>query len=397
MALTRQEKRPGILVVCDYYLPGFESGGAMRTIVNMTARLGDEFDFWIVTRDHDGPNDLTPYTGVQINEWNRVENANVYYLSRGNTGPLYLRRLIKEVSPDAIYVNSFFSPMTIAVLTLKKLGLIGDIPVVLAPEGEFSPGALTLKAAKKQLYIRSAKLLGLLADITWKAASDSERDDIETSVGKTPNIFIAPNLPPVTIYDVYEQVTKPAKTAGQARMVFLSRFMRKKNFNWLLDNISGVKGDLTIDICGPLEDADYWDETQRIIETLPPNIDIEAKGPVPHDRVATTLADYHFFVLPTLGENFGHVFIEALASGCPLIISDRTPWRQLEEKSVGWDLPLEDVTAWVETLNACVAMNGPDYDQLSRNARDFAVAWLSDPELEASNREVLRFAVAHPG
>jgi glycosyltransferase involved in cell wall biosynthesis len=286
--------------------------------------------------------------------------------------------------------------MTIAVLTLKKLGLISDTLVVLAPEGEFSPGALTLKVAKKQLYINAAKLLGLLAKVTWKSASESERGDIETILGTTPNIFIAPNLPPVTICDEYDQVIRPAKTPGQARLVFLSRFMRKKNFNWLLENIRGVKGDLSIDICGPLEDADYWAETRRIAETLPPNINIEAKGPVPHDRVSATLADYHFFVLPTLGENFGHVFIEALAAGCPLIISDRTPWRQLKERSIGWDLPLEDPTAWVDTLNACVAMNGPDYAKLSQNARDFAVAWLSDPGLEASNRDVLRFAVHGP-
>ena len=53
--MTTQTEKPLILVICDYYLPGFESGGAMRTIVNMVDRLADEFRFRIVTRDHDGP------------------------------------------------------------------------------------------------------------------------------------------------------------------------------------------------------------------------------------------------------------------------------------------------------------------------------------------------------
>ena len=55
------------------------------------------------------------------------------------------------------------------------------------------------------------------------------------------------------------------------------------------------------------------------------------------------LFEYHFFILPTLGENFGHVFIEALAAGCPLIISNRTPWLELEKKGIGWDIPLENL------------------------------------------------------
>ncbi len=53
--------RPKILIICDYFLPGFESGGAMRTLVNMIDRFSDRFDFRVVTRDHDGPHNLTPY------------------------------------------------------------------------------------------------------------------------------------------------------------------------------------------------------------------------------------------------------------------------------------------------------------------------------------------------
>jgi len=43
-------EKPIILVICDYYLPGFESGGALRTLVNMVDRLGARFDFRKITR-----------------------------------------------------------------------------------------------------------------------------------------------------------------------------------------------------------------------------------------------------------------------------------------------------------------------------------------------------------
>src|SRR4051812_6745925 len=103
--------KPLILMICDYYLPGFESGGAMRTLVNMVDRLNDEFEFRVITRDHDGPNNLVPYDTVKLDEWNRVGNADVYYVSKGNVSSSTIRRLILETAPAAVYVNSFFSSL----------------------------------------------------------------------------------------------------------------------------------------------------------------------------------------------------------------------------------------------------------------------------------------------
>jgi len=40
-----------ILGLVEYYLPGYKSGGPVRTIANMVNQLSDHFEFWIVTRD----------------------------------------------------------------------------------------------------------------------------------------------------------------------------------------------------------------------------------------------------------------------------------------------------------------------------------------------------------
>ena len=58
-----------ILLLVGNYLPGFKSGGALRSTVNMVERLGDEFEFWIVTSDRD-VGDTSGYIGVNKNEWN---------------------------------------------------------------------------------------------------------------------------------------------------------------------------------------------------------------------------------------------------------------------------------------------------------------------------------------
>ena len=45
--------RPRVLVVADYYLPGFRAGGPVRAISNTISRLASGTDFFVVTRDHD--------------------------------------------------------------------------------------------------------------------------------------------------------------------------------------------------------------------------------------------------------------------------------------------------------------------------------------------------------
>ncbi len=388
------ERKPVILVICDYYLPGFESGGAMRTLVNMVVRLSGRFDFRIVTRDHDGPHDRTPYKTVTINDWNDVGAAQVLYLSKANIGLGMIRRVIDEVRPDVVYVNSFFSPLTVAVLILRRFGRLDRIPVVLAPEGELSPGALTVKALKKQLYIKAAKSLRLLHNIDWKAASDTEVSDIRREFGPAARVSLAPNLPPRQILANYDQNRKPTKSRRNARFVYLSRYARKKNFNWLIQHLSSVQGDLEIDIWGPIEDPDYWRQGQELISKLHSNIRLEYRGPVRNELVAETLSQYHFFVLPTLGENFGHVFIEALAAGCPILVSDRTPWRGLDEKGVGWDIPLESPKKWIEAIQRCILMDDDEFQTMSTAARLYAVDWLAAPELDRANAEVLEKAVS---
>lgn len=391
--MTQNGNRPKVLVICDFYLPGYESGGSMRTLVNMVDRFGDRFDFRIITRDHDGKKNREPYTSVRINDWNDVGTSMVYYLSKDKINPGNLKRLILETDPAVIYVNSFFSPLTIYTLVLRKLGRIPYFPIVLAPEGELSIGSLMLKKHKKILYMRAAKLLNLKHDVVWKVAAEAEKIEVERFAGKVDKLFIAPNMPPKSILENYDPAQKFEKAVGQAKFVFLSRFMRTKNFNWLVEQIRDMKGDISIDIFGPMQEPDYWEECEKLIQKLPSNIKIEAKGKIPNSEVAAALSKYHFFILPTLGENFGHVFIEALASGLPLIISDRTPWRDLEKQGIGWDLPLEKPQMWLDVMDSCLKMTPDEYAALAYKARHFALDWLEAPSIEESNLKVLEFAL----
>jgi glycosyltransferase involved in cell wall biosynthesis len=383
--------KPKILVFCDYYLPGYKSGGGMRTIVNMVERLNSEFDFYVVTRDHDGREDFESYKSVNINEWNNLDNAKVFYLSKDRVKISAIKERINEIQPDAVYLNSYFATLAIFVLMLKRFNRIPKINVIMAPCGELTEGSLKLKSFKKTTFRLLANAVGIYSNLIWKASSELELIEIKAAKGET--IFIAPDLPAKSILPNYFQNQKREKKSGEMRLIFMSRISAKKNLKWFLDILLQTVDNVTIDIVGPIEDENYWKECSDIINVLPDNIKCNYLGSIPNNEVTERMIDYDFFVLPTLSENFGHVFLEALSAGCPLITTDRTPWLNLEVKGIGWDLPLENPSAWHNILKKCVVMDNTEYQNMSVASRKFAVDFLADKDIEDATRKVLNYAV----
>jgi hypothetical protein len=80
-------------------------------------------------------------------------------------------------------------------------------------------------------------------------------------------------------------------------------------------------------------------------------------------------------------------------SGCPVLISDRTPWRGLEAQGAGWDLPLEDVSRLRQTVQRLVDMGAEQHAELSRAARRYGVAYVSDEKILELNRALFLNAV----
>jgi len=378
-----------ILVIASHYLPGYKAGGIIRTLANMVDRLGNEFQFKIVTADRD-LDDTEPYPGIIIGGWKRAGKAKVFYMSPNSSSLRDFRRLLYSMDYDVLHLNSFFSPQfTIKPLLLRRLYLIPDKPLVINPHGEFSPGALGLKSFKKRVYISAAKALGLYRRAVWQASSEHEEADIRRWFGNDVRVVIAPNLPSL-INAADGPVAVKDKTKGCLKIIFLSRISRKKNLYGALKMLSGLKGRVQFNIYGPMEDKIYWAECQKIISGLPENIEVRYCCSVSHDKVGAVMRAHNLFFLPTLGENFGHVILEAFCAGCPVLISDQTPWRGLEEKGVGWDLPLDRPELFQEALQRCINMDRAEYLKWSKIARKYGLKVSQDDSIIELNKQFFR-------
>ena len=146
-----------IMIFCDYYLPGFRSGGGTWTIVHLVERFSDRYDFFIVTRNYDSKADTQPYTTVKTDDWNQVGPAQVFYLSDKNLTQKTFVALIDKIKPDAFFLNSFFAIPTIKLLLARRKKLFRDVPVILAPCGEFSISSLAVRGLKKKLFLTLCK------------------------------------------------------------------------------------------------------------------------------------------------------------------------------------------------------------------------------------------------
>ncbi len=296
------ERRTIVLALVHYYLPGFKAGGPVRSISNLVERLGSEFDLRIITADRDFRDD-TPYKDVVIDGWNRIGNAQVYYLSAGVGA---LRSLLR---------------------------LISDTPRV-AP------------------------------------------------------IVIAQDLPPLPDEGAVSNGMPEREANERLRLVFLARISPSKNLYLALRILTQVRSAVDLSVYGPIDDKAYWRTCQRLITELPANVSVRYEGVVAHSAVANILKSYDLLFLPTRSENYGHVIIESMLAGTPVLIADTTPWRDLEKAGVGWDLPLENEVQFAKKIDEAARLIREGAMPSRTKVQSYARDRVLDPTILSANRHL---------
>lgn len=362
--MTNEKK--DILIITGRYLPGYKDGGPVRSIKNLVDYLGEKYNFKILTCDRDH-GDTEPYPNIRVNDWNCVGNAEVYYVAPGG----FTRKVIINLSnkSDLVYVCGCFNDYSINTLIANRLGKI-KVPVVVAAMGLFSPMEFRLKYKKKKLFTTVFNILGMFRQIYWSATSEMEITEICQQVwAKKEQFFIAEDLP----RRVNETPIIKQKEAGSLDVVWISRIAPKKNLKAAIEILKNVKANINFTIYGPVHVQEYWDECKVELAKLPDNIRWQYKGTVDSEEVVERLKEHHVFLFPTLGENYGHVIQEALSAGCPCILSNQTPWQDLEEYGVGYIISLANLSEYSCRIEEYAEMSFDEFSQLVSKAQAYAV------------------------
>ncbi|GAB3663647.1 hypothetical protein GCM10028791_39110 [Echinicola sediminis] len=381
-----QKAKPTILIMIDWFLPGTRSGGPVRSYANLIAHLEEEFHFKVITRDTDYCEEV-PYPNIQANAWNPISpNTDVYYISKEELNGKTIKKLIQTTEHDTLYINGVYSRF-FSILPLRYADKKNK-KVIVAARGMLNPQAFSVKAKRKRLFLNIAKYLGLYKNTYFHATNEEEKEYI-SSINNKIKVLVAPNLPRKTVQQKSE--SKPCLEEG-IKLVSIGRISVEKGTLKLLQSLAGINATgkkVALDLYGPIYDEAYWEKCKQIITQLPSMVRVNYKGAVESELIPEILKSYHFFTLFSEGENFGHAILEGLSAGCPVIISQNTPWKGLEQHQVGWDIDTSDITNGTGVFNKLALMDMKEYQVWSQNAYDYANQFCEQPELIAANKKLL--------
>ncbi|MCC7040798.1 MAG: glycosyltransferase [Burkholderiales bacterium] len=264
----------------------------------------------------------TPIAGVHIDvhrEWP--------VFRRFAVSPSHARALRgKAKVADVVHNHSLWSMVNMAS------GLIvpsSHAKLVTSPRGTLSSWALGrrrhIKCALWPLQRRALFCANLI-----HATSQEEYEEIR-ALGLRVPVAIIPNgvdVPPEPMRH---------KAGGRRTLLYLGRLHPKKGLETLCEawkSLQGRYSEWDLHIVGHGQ-PEYESRLKRLTAGLELER-VEFRGPLYGDAKREAYFEASLFVLPTQSENFGMVVAEALAHGCPAVVSKGAPWSGLERARCGW-------------------------------------------------------------
>jgi glycosyltransferase involved in cell wall biosynthesis len=382
-----------ILIFADWFEPGFRAGGPIRSIVNIVHQLKDELEFFIITSDRDH-NGKTPYPGINTNTFLQKDGYRVLYAAPGFLSLRRVNAYIKSIHPQKVYLNSMFSVRFSIFPLIASMNVKNKMNIILAPRGMLKPSALQFKIRKKKFFLRVLKFLNLHKNITFQATSAEELHDIRNVFGIDSKIILLQNLPAAISNAMVENLEK---SIGTLRMIFVARLHPVKNLDYILKILANCQYDIKLTIVGQKENERYWHSCEKLIDVLPDNISVTVVGDIPHADINRLLSGHHLFVLPTQGENFGYAIYESFCCGRPVLISDQTQWRNLEDKKAGWDINLSEPSKFKEAIDRVALMDKKQWEEWVSGSFNCAKAFSEKSDLRSrylaffSERKIIQY------
>lgn len=359
-----------VALFTGFFPPAYKAGGPVRSTANIVATAPEDCSLLIVTGDRD-LGDTEPFdvpTGSP-QPWGRHE---VIRLNPRNPRQLLeMVRAVRHFSPEIIYVNSLWSPwFSMLPAAVASLRLWSPTMFLIAPRGEVQAEALSLKPRKKQVATQAWRVIRRRINVWWHATDAQEANEIQAFCGDVNNVLISLN--PVDL-----PVTPRAHTrALQERKHFVvpGRVSPKKNQHILLKALQNAPSNLTLHIYGAIHDRSYHQTLLDLAETAPQEIIFH--GAVEHEKLLTALNSADGMLLPTRGENFGHVIPEALSQSCPVYVDAVTPFTPTIRDGGGEIINHRDPQEWADLLTRLYAeTEEQSVERHAESARSY-IKWL---------------------
>jgi glycosyltransferase involved in cell wall biosynthesis len=367
-------------------------GGVIESVIQTSAVL--------IRRGHtveivslDGPDD----------SWVRDCPVPVRALGPGRGGYGYAPRFSKWIESrrsnyDTVIVHGLWQYHSFGVWR----AIAGSsTPYFVFPHGMLDPWfkrTYPLKHFKKLLYwpwaeyrvLRDAKAVFFTSEEERRSARESfslyRRREIVVGFGTAP--------PPMDVARARDAFFDAFPTLrGERFFLFLGRLHEKKGCDLLIEAFGRVRNSserVHLVIAGPCAHPDYLRHLQQLAGSS--NGMISFPGMLTGDVKWGALSAAEAFVLPSHQENFGIAVAEAVASGTPVLISNKVnTWREIEADGAGY-VENDDLAGTVNLLKRWLATPPEMRSEARANARK---CFANRFEIERATDSLLT-AIANP-
>jgi len=299
---------------------------------------------------------------VPKNLMHKIDNVAYFYFDV-DFGPLYfsssLMHWLKQKlhSFDIVHIHGLYRfPVTYAAFLARK----NNLPYIIAPHGALDPFLYKQSANNlflKRLYERFFDLPNLHAAKAIHFTAKEEMNLTSFLNLKTKGIIIPNGI------DWAAYSSLPAKGAFRKSInvdkeapliLFLGRLNFKKGLDILTQSFSDLLAYLPsakLAIVGP-DNEGYGLKVRQWCQDLSITDSVIFVDHLPQKEVIQAYVDADVFVLTSYTENFGMTVVEAMASGCPVVISEHVNiCHQVKEANAGYVLPL-DIDLIVDAMKA---------------------------------------------
>lgn len=310
--------------VTPYYLPAWRYGGPIRSVHGLCRALAAAgHEVHVFTTNVDGPGELDVPTGVPVD----VDGVKVWYFPIGHLRRLYWSAELARAFRDRVrefnivHIHAVFLMPT---LQAARAALKAGVPYVVSPRG-----VLVRELFRRKSFWIKTLWMKLFDNFTLEQAaaihvtSQREADEMAHFGLRLRKVCVIPNGidPPATQDESGELSPQVEAAIRQERMIlFMGRISWEKGVDRLIRALPHVPHAF-LAIAGN-EDNAFGRQMRELADSLAVSDRLALVGQVHGADKAALLSHAQLLVLPSYSENFGNVVLEAMAVGCPVVVSE---------------------------------------------------------------------------
>jgi len=340
-----------ITILAPYFSPAVKAGGPIKSLDGISKIFKKQgYPYTIITRNKD-------IDGSSL-EKNKFQKNVVYTdgISRKDL-QIYFRK------SELIWINSLYS-IPFSIQPILALFFLEERTVLISPRGQLLAGSVNFKKKLYLLFVRSLLAICYHKVVIHYTNKEEQSNSLSTFKRFDSVVFNNP------ISGVIKDRNTTLNTNVSIVLAVFGRVSPIKNIDFIINFLPLLDSEISLEIHGSIEDANYKVRLDELINSLGVSNRVSFCGNYNMESFTEKARKIDVVLIPSLSENFCHVFFEAIEMRKLVIGSSGLPWKDANSLVKNTILPLE-TEVWVKRIAEIAEMRTENYEDEQEKLVEF--------------------------